>query len=107
MAARQKQTDAKKKTGIILIGSVCVASLGVVTFFEKVEGYVKSTYLIPCVDRRIKKTLGFSLDKIEVMYQYSMETARKDKETAQLWDKCVDNVYSESALTIQKVAGHD
>lgn len=94
-------TVKRKKFSIIVAGSIAAAIVSIIVLSGYISSYAKNNYLYPCVDKRIDDKMSFSNTKIDIMYKYLMETA-KINGTKEVWNKCVDDVYTAEAKKVSK-----
>lgn len=76
---------------IIFIAASAASLLTLWALADKVNAFVKEKYIVPIIDCRIDDKQRFNNEKLDVLYMYTMESAKKNGSAA-LWDKCVDHV---------------
>lgn len=87
----------KKKISIGTISVLLGLIVAAITFIGKVDAIAKDKFIIPVVDERIDCKTKFSNEKLDVLYQYTMEKAIKDG-SQDLWNKCVDKVQNTNKI---------
>lgn len=96
-------TRVKSKLSIFWISSVCTAIGIIAGSFTTSSTFAKNNVLIPIIDKQIDNRTQFMCDKIEVLYRYNMNIAKRSSEDSKIWDKCVDDVYYSKSNIVSKI----
>ena len=84
-------TVKKNKWSITVVAGIAAAALTLWALADKVNAFIKDKYIVPIIDCRIDDKQRFNNEKLDVIYNYTMESAKCDGKE-DLWNKCVDNV---------------
>jgi hypothetical protein len=86
-----------KNLTLIVVGSICGALITILTLFGQIEAKLRNDWIIPTVDSRIDSKIQYLSNKMEVIYIYNQEVAKKSDTLRNIWNSAVDRVEAEKS----------